>query len=86
MTGNAARLLRTPTLCLCKAPAEEGPGGADAPRPASARWPHRETTDRPVEREPTEAVRLEAIALSGTTRLAERRLVIRVPSAFGAAR
>jgi hypothetical protein len=30
--------------------------------------------------------RLEAIALRSTTRLAERRLVIRVPGAFGAAR
>jgi hypothetical protein len=31
MTGNAARLVRAPTLCLCKAPGEEGPGG-DATR------------------------------------------------------
>jgi hypothetical protein len=31
VTGNAARLVRAPTLCLCKAPGEEGPGG-DATR------------------------------------------------------
>ena len=28
VTGNAARLVRAPTPCLCKAPGEEGPGGA----------------------------------------------------------
>jgi hypothetical protein len=31
VTGNAARLVRAFTLCLCKAPGEEGPGGAYAP-------------------------------------------------------
>jgi len=33
VTVNVARLVRAPTLCLCEAPGEEGPGGADALRP-----------------------------------------------------
>jgi hypothetical protein len=31
--GSVARLVRAPTQCVCKAPGEEGLGGADAPRP-----------------------------------------------------
>jgi hypothetical protein len=33
VTGNAPRLVRAATPCLCKELREEGPGGADAPRP-----------------------------------------------------
>ena len=46
VTRNAARLVRAPTLCLCKAPGEEGPGGADAPRPL--REPDRRRRGQPA--------------------------------------
>ena len=40
VTGNAARLVGAPTLCLCQAPGEEGPGGADLLLVPSEREPH----------------------------------------------
>jgi hypothetical protein len=49
--GNAARLVRAPTLCLGKTPDQEGPDGTDAPRQLRSPGPgRRDARDSPDSR------------------------------------